>query len=103
MASLTYISDQNIHLTFAENIVSTNVEESMNIYKKAAQECPSPSEVTVNLANIKMVDSQGLNLLIAIYQECQRKRCGFKVLNATEPVKKLFTFVKLNEKFGISH
>lgn len=102
MTSLQYnVQDNTLHLEFVENIISTNVEESTGVYKTAIAGSPDTTEVIADLSDIKMIDSQGLNLLIGIYQECQKRNCSFVVTNPSDSIKKLFSFVKLNEKFGI--
>jgi len=42
-----------------------------------------------------------LNLLISVYQECQKRSIKFKITGCSQSNMKLFSFVKMKERFGI--
>lgn len=101
MNTLEYKRDTNaLILTFLGDILSTNVNESMNEFNKIDNRY-NVKDLKVNLEKVNMIDSQGLNLLIGIYQECLKKSINFTVNNVSEPVLKLLKFVKLDKKFGV--
>lgn len=101
MNTLEYRRETNtLILTFLGDILSTNVNASMNEFNEI-EDRYNVIDLKVNLEKVDMIDSQGLNLLIGIYQECLKKSINFTVNNASEPVLKLLKFVKLDKKFGV--
>ena len=101
MNTLEYKKESNtLILTFLGDILSTNVNTSMNEFNKI-EDRYKLKNIKVNLEKVNMIDSQGLNLLIGIYQECLKKSVNFTVSNVSDPVLKLLKFVKLDKKFSV--
>lgn len=89
-------------MTMQEDLLSTNVESLRQICRKALEEAPSANSLIIDLTGTGAVDSKGLNLLIGLYQESNRRTWSFKVQGASAEIRQLFSFVKLTERFGIS-
>ena len=101
MNTLEYKQESDtLILTFLGDILSTNVNASMDEFNKIGDR-NKVQNLQVNLEKVNMIDSQGLNLMIGIYQECLNKSINFTVSNVNDPVLKLLKFVKLDKKFGI--
>ena len=101
MNTLEYKQESDtLILTFLGDILSTNVNASMDEFNKIGDR-NKVLDLQVNLEKVNMIDSQGLNLMIGIYQECLKKSINFTVSNVNDPVLKLLKFVKLDKKFGI--
>ncbi|GEM_PF-1607118 len=96
------VVDKKLRIKVGENILSTSIERMNAEFKKlVAENEGAVSQIELDLNGVETIDSQGLNLLIGLYQECKRKQWGFRVVECTETVKWLFTIFKLNDVFGV--
>ena len=86
---------------FEEDLISTSVQSLFGPCKDLLVETEGLTKVVVDLAKVKMVDSQGLNLLVALYQECKKKNRQYQVTGVSPSLKRLFDFVKMSERFGL--
>jgi anti-anti-sigma factor len=97
------ITERKLIITVGENILSTNIES----LSKSLREVIDTSEgqanqIVLNLAGVDTIDSQGLNLLIGLFQECKKRKWGFRVTECSENVKWLFSIFKLTDVFGVN-
>lgn len=95
------INDSTLTLSIEEDIISTTVKACLTEAQSLIEESADISEIHIDLTEVNTVDSQGLNLLVGIYQECRSRDWSFKVVGASASLKRLFQFVKLSERFGI--
>ena len=96
------ISDRKLIITIGENILSTNIDALAKQFREIVDASVNDvNQIVLDLDGIDTIDSQGLNLLIGLFQECKRKKWGFKVVNCTENVRWLFSIFKLTEVFGV--
>jgi anti-anti-sigma factor len=97
------INDRKLTISVEENILSTNIDilakEFRELISKAEDQV---NQIILNLDKIDTIDSQGLNLLIGLFQECKKKKWGFRVSNCTENIKWLFSIFKLTDVFGVN-
>ncbi|MCG8528247.1 MAG: STAS domain-containing protein [Opitutales bacterium] len=97
------ISDRKLSIVVEDNILSTNVESLSTSFKELLNSSGDEfNQIILDLEGIDTIDSQGLNLLIGLFQECKNKKWGFRVTNCTENVKWLFSIFKLTEVFGVN-
>jgi len=83
-----------------ENIVSTTVQELLEEFRKLFDKGVGSPTLRLDLGAVRIIDSQGLNLLIGLYRECERKEVALQVTNASEETRRLFRMFKLNQIFG---
>ena len=94
--------ENTLQLGMEEDITSTNVRQHMEQAREALSNADkSIDRVEMDLSQVKQIDSQGLNFLVGLYQECHRNEMSFRVTGVSSPLKRLFHFVKLHERFGI--
>ena len=91
-------SELVIHID--KDLLSTTVNECTEEIKPLLEN--DVGSVAIDLSSVSTVDSQGLNFLVGLYQESTRADRTFKVTGASPSLVRLFSFVKLNERFGIS-
>jgi anti-anti-sigma factor len=96
------LSDQRLEVTFEGDILSTNVGSLRTSLLAELDRNPACTAVVANLARARRVDSQGLNLLISLYRECERRQLAFSVIEPQPEVLRLFTYLKLTQRFGLS-
>ena len=97
------IADRKLNIVVEDNILSTNVESLSSSFKELlSSDADEINQIVLDLEGIDTIDSQGLNLLIGLFQECKNKKWGFRVINCTENVKWLFSIFKLTEVFGVN-
>lgn len=97
------IEDRKLSFQVGEDILSTNVETLAKQFREGIDSASATvNQIEVNLSGVDTIDSQGLNLLIGLFQECKRKKWGFRVSHCTENVRWLFSIFKLTEVFGVN-
>ncbi len=94
-------SGGELTLLFEEDLISTAARPLLVQCKELMDEERERAKVVADLSKVKMVDSQGLNLLVAIYQECKKKNREFQAAGVSSSLKNLFDFVKMSERFGL--
>jgi len=95
------IENGTLTLSMQEDLLSSNVEVLRVACKEAIETASEVQNLFIDLSAIKVVDSKGLNLLIGLYQEANRRTWKFKVNGASSEIRQLFSFVKLAERFGV--
>lgn len=91
-----------LRVTFAGDLLSTNIDTIRTEILAALTAHSSAQSVIADLENSHLVDSKGVNLLIALYRETQRRNIGFQVVNPSADVRRLLGLLNLNERFGLS-
>ena len=95
------LDGSHLVLVCEEDLLSTNVEDCVKLAKKAFEGAGSADALVVDMAGVNTVDSQGLNFLVALYQESRSLDWAFSVKGVSSGLKQLFKFVKLSERFGL--
>ena len=96
------IKESTLLIKVGNNILSTNIESLASEFKEFVSAAEgAANKIVLDLEGIETIDSQGLNLLIGLFQECKKKKWGFRVTNCTENVRWLFSIFKLTEVFGV--
>jgi anti-anti-sigma factor len=97
------ISDRKLLISVGDNILSTNIDalsKAMRSLIDASEQ--EVNQIVLNLKGVDTIDSQGLNLLIGLYQESKKRKWGFRVVECSENVKWLFSIFKLTDVFGVN-
>ncbi len=97
----TTLNDGVIRFTFSGDILSTNVQEIRPKLISGLDQHPDAKMVVVDLAACRIIDSMGLNLLIALYRESEKRSLSFRAENPCGDVTRLFSFLNLTERFGL--
>ena len=95
------ISDAEMSITFEEDLVSTSVKEYLSRCKEILAGQKNLKKVVADIGKVKMIDSQGLNLLVGLYQECNKRKLAFQITGTSPSLKRLFDFVKMSDRFGV--
>jgi len=95
------IENGTIILSMQEDLLSSNVELLRAACKNAIENTNDVQNLQVDLSVTKIVDSKGLNLLIGLYQEANRRNWKFKVTGVSTEISQLLSFVKLAGHFGL--
>jgi anti-sigma B factor antagonist len=56
------------------------------------------TEVVLDMARLSFIDSSGLNALLRLKEECERRGCAFYLTPGTPPVERLFDITRLRDK-----
>jgi anti-anti-sigma factor len=98
IARTTSDSPSQVSLSMKGDLLSTNAEERGRAILESLQSEPEPwSELVLNLSNARMVDSVGLNMLIALNRRLERQNRSLKLLIASPAVHRVVLFTRLNE------
>jgi anti-anti-sigma factor len=96
-----HLVDLTLKLTFEEDLISTTVKPLLLKSREAIAGASEASTLLIDLSQVEMIDSQGLNFLIGLYQEAEKAAKSFRVTGASPANQRLFSFVNLKERFGI--
>ena len=96
------LTDTTLRITFEGDLLSTNIDALRTEILAAMAQYPSTQTIVADLTHSRLVDSKGVNLLIALYRETQNRKIGFRAENPTPDVRRLLGLLKLNERFGLT-
>ncbi|OHE72148.1 MAG: hypothetical protein A2007_04845 [Verrucomicrobia bacterium GWC2_42_7] len=96
-------NDTLLSIFIDEDLVSTSVARIRQELLKIFENASLAQEVVVDVEHCSVIDSQGLNLLIALYKETTKRRLHFSVKGASPSTVRLFEIFKLKEPFGIKN
>ena len=95
--------DETLHIAFAGDILSTNVQSLRPELMQALQKAEGITSVQADLQAARIIDSMGFNLLIALFRECEKRQLRFGVINPSPEVLRLIKFLNLADRFGLDH
>lgn len=95
------INDSELVITLEKDLISTTVSECLGDVQELLESIDSIESLSLDISQVNTIDSQGLNLLVGVYQECQSRDWAFRVTGASSAHRRLFQFVKLTDRFGI--
>ncbi len=96
-----HLDHGTLRLAFAGDILSTNVAQQRVALLSHLAAHPTAAGIVADLTHARAIDSQGLNLLIALYRECERRQLSFRAENPAPEILRLFIALKLAERFGL--
>jgi len=82
-----------------QDIVSSNAEELKAELRQALDEHAGP--LVIDLAEVKMIDSMGLGVLIATHNSLHKRDLGLEIINVSEEIARLFSAMRLDTHFTI--
>lgn len=97
----THTAEDTLHITFSSEILSTNVQTLRPELMQAIDQAEGITSVVADLAEARIIDSMGFNLLIGLFRECEKRRLNFHVINPSEEVLRLIKFLNLTDRFGL--
>ncbi len=95
------LHDTTLHITFAGDILSTRVAALRTELLAGLSAHPGAKFVVADLAAAAVIDSQGLNLLVALLRECERRGIAFRVDKPSPDVHRMLTMLNLAARFGL--
>ena len=98
-ASLT---DTTLRFTFAGDILSTNIETISANLLDHLNKNPGVRAVIANLSRARTIDSKGINLILSLYRETERRKVAFSVENPSADIRRMFTLLNLNARLGLT-
>lgn len=93
--------DSTLRIVFTGDLLSTNVDSLRQAILASLVGHPTAKAIVVDLKNTRVVDSKGVNLLIAIFRECETRRLAFAVENPSDAVRRLLALLNLEARFGL--
>lgn len=90
-----------LKINISTDITSTSAQNIQDQLVKLFQSLQNITAIELIIEKVDFIDSMGLNLLIGIYQQCQKQALSFKISGASPANIQLFTFVRLLDRFGI--
>ena len=97
----TSIKDNRLEIRIAEDITSFWVKDKLDQMREAIERDNSYEEIVLDMEKVEVIDSIGLNLIIALYKTANQIRKSFKIIGLNGKVKKLFRILKLDEVIAV--
>ncbi len=95
------LNDSTLRIVFKGDLLSTNVDALRQEILASVSDNPGARTIIADLKNTRQVDSKGVNLLIAIFRECESRRFTFSVDNPSDAIRRLFSLLNLETRFGL--
>jgi anti-anti-sigma factor len=98
-------SGEEITLVINGNILSTNVQEVrqrvLDILTQNETSNPSWKKLHMDLTSAQMIDSTGLNFLVAVTRHVKKRGIDLKISVTSPNISKSFSFIRLNRQAEI--
>jgi len=91
------LDDSNLILKIEESLISTTVRRLREQYLEILGQSQRPASVTLDISKADLIDSQGLNFIIGIFNETQKSGISFRLAGTSPANRKLFEMVNLQE------
>ncbi|HNX04333.1 MAG TPA: STAS domain-containing protein [Opitutales bacterium] len=95
------IEDSHLILRFEEALTSTTVHRLRMQYLQTLEESAGITAITADISHVSMIDSQGLNFIIGIFNDSKTRNFVFKLTGASQANRKLFALVNLQDHIPI--
>ena len=99
---MTQTTETSLKITTKGDLTSATCQNYLTLWKEELNNSTEMTSCTLDLKNSAMVDSEGLNLIIGVFKECQNKNISFKVEGARQEVKRLFSYLKITKFFEVN-
>lgn len=96
------IEDSHLTLSFEEVLTSTTVQRLRRQFIQALDEAASVLCVNADISQVEMIDSQGLNFIIGMFNDARARGKDFRLCGASEANRRLFAIVNLQEYVNLS-
>jgi anti-anti-sigma factor len=92
----------NLHISFEESLISTTVVRLKQACHTELTNQPDINAVKVDLSQVEMIDSLGLNFLVSLFGDVQKNGWSFAISGISEANRKLFELVNLQEHMKLN-
>ena len=72
------------------------------ILRSAVQSASGASDITLDFANVSVVDAHGLSVLLQLREQALAKGIHLELINVSKPLYRIFEITRLNTVFEIS-
>lgn len=93
--------DNTLTIYMEEDLVSSGASKVLETWKSWLSECTETPDIVVDIEQAKIIDSEGINMIIGLYRECTTQGRSFQVINPTAENLRLFGILKLSKIFGL--
>lgn len=97
----TELTDSTLRVIFDGDILSPQIATLRTQLLGHLDSSTGVTALVADLSASKIVNSQGLNLLIALLRETERRKWTFRVENSKPEIQRMFTLLNLNSRFDI--
>lgn len=97
----THLDQTTLRIVFDGDLLSTNVHALRPKILEALSAHSGATSVVGDLVNVGSIDSMGLNLLIALYQEAQARKLALRFENPSPDVLRVLSMLNLLPRFGL--
>jgi anti-anti-sigma factor len=99
------LAERVLQVTVPGDLLSTNADpirtEFLALLETPAVKAANWDTLKLDLTAAKMVDSVGLNLIVAIYKETQKHKAKMAVLVSNPNIQRTFLFTRLDKHLQV--
>ncbi len=88
-------------IDFPGDLLGAEIGELLPILEKILDSYPQANSLEADISNCHIIDSKGINLLIALFREAQNRHLAFRVKNPSPEVHRLLTLMNLADLFNL--
>lgn len=88
-------------IEIAGDIIFENVSEGHKRLKKDLESLDFNKPIRLDLAQVKEVDSSGVQVLLAFYEEIQRRKGKLELVSISDSLVETITLAGLKRQFGL--
>ena len=94
---VTSIKDNRLEIKIVEDITTPWVKDKLDQVRGVIDRDNSYEEIVVDMEKVEVIDSIGVNLIIALYKRASQISKSFKITGLNGKVKNLFNILRLDE------
>jgi anti-anti-sigma factor len=91
----TALENNDLTFNFEESLISTTVYKLRQVCQHELEQNPDVNAVKVDLSQVEMIDSLGLNFLVSFFSDVSKRGNHFEITGISESNRKLFEMVNL--------
>lgn len=84
------------------DLVASRIEKLRDFFKKQLNEHSDIDHIYLNVQDVDIVDSLGVNLIVGLYQELTEKSKTMEIIGAGENFMKVANFFRLTSLFPVT-
>ncbi len=90
---------KSTNIKLEEDLLASNADKVKNEFVKIINK--GIDKISIDMANVSMVDSTGLSVLIAIQNTLRKKDGILELLNVSDDILRLFKITRLDQHFSV--
>lgn len=96
------VDGKDLVLQPEQNLIAVNLEDQEKRIRKGLEDHGDVSGIVLDLSLVDEIDSLGINLVVGLFKELEKRGLKFRVTGCIQPIKNLFNLFKLSSYFEVT-